>query len=418
MSEIHQDLAQVQEDWNVAFPELKANPALLTQHLPNTSPEQVDEALQTLASFLGKAQAPRGFKPVFDLAAAVLGNGLQNLRTAAQHLRGQSWQHFPSFVQALRESLSAVHVMVAFGEKDGARAFVAHLGGQLAESLALLDTARRELSTKQEQLDAASQLVAKFEAKAASIEKKEAEISQSEERIADFETTAKTSVAGITASLATATDQQTRTTKILEENEVLASKLTDALAKLSEIQIQTVKQQDLIKALLPKATDAGVSHAFGSRARGLNLTKSIWGGVFFASVAGLVLFAWWMLSNHGQASGEQLWQHVVYRIPLAAPLVWLGWFSAIQYGNSIRLQEDYAFKEATSKAFVGYRDYFENIAQSSGEEGAPDLVATLAAATIAITSKDPLRVLGKSDHDASPTRGLFAPLTKSRSASE
>jgi hypothetical protein len=418
MSEIPHDLALIQEDWNAAFPEISANPALLTQHLPNTSPAQLNEAVLTLANFLGKAHAPRGFKPVFDLAAAVLGNALQNLRTAAQHLRNQSWQHFPSFVQALREALSAVHVMVSFGEKEGARAVVANLGAQLAESLALLDTARRELSTKQEQLDAASHLVAKFEAKAASIEEKEEEIILSEERITELETSAKTSVAGITSSLTTATDQQKRTTKILEENEALATKLSEAQEKLAEIQTKTEKQQQLIEALLPKATDAGVSHAFGTRARGLTITKWIWGGVFFVSVAGLVGLACWLLSSHGQATGEQLWQHVVYRIPLAAPLVWLGWFSAIQYGNSIRLQEDYAFKEATSKAFVGYRDYFENIAHASGEGDATDLVATLAKATIEITSKDPLRVLGKSDHDASPTRGLFSPLTKPRSSSE
>ncbi len=42
-------------------------------------------------------------------------------------------------------------------------------------------------------------------------------------------------------------------------------------------------------------------------------------------------------------------------LPLLGPFIWLGWFSAVQYGYVSRVREDYAFKFAASMAFEGYK---------------------------------------------------------------
>ena len=38
-----------------------------------------------------------------------------------------------------------------------------------------------------------------------------------------------------------------------------------------------------------------------------------------------------------------------------SPLVWLGWYSARQYGFTVRLMEDYAYKYAVSVAYEGFK---------------------------------------------------------------
>src|SRR5258705_2208482 len=95
------------------------------------------------------------------------------------------------------------------------------------------------------------------------------------------------------------------------------------------------------------------------------------------------------------------------RLPCAAPLIWLGWFSAIQYGNTIRVQEDYAFKAATSKAFAGYKDHMEYMANVQLDE-ANSAMKLLAARTIEILAHEPLRIYQKPHKDVSPANFLLS----------
>ena len=128
------------------------------------------------------------------------------------------------------------------------------------------------------------------------------------------------------------------------------------------------------------------------------------GANFFASIVGLAAFAW-QIVHIPQANTEQIWTHVLHRLPLASPLIWLGWFSAIQYGNTLRVQEDYAFKEATSKAFEGYRSHMDHLASVDLKEG-NTAMTMLAAKTIEILAREPLRIYAKSERDVSPTHAL------------
>ena len=125
--------------------------------------------------------------------------------------------------------------------------------------------------------------------------------------------------------------------------------------------------------------------------------------VFIAALIGLSAFAYYLTTI--EAAPGEFWQQILYKIPLAAPLIWLGWFSAIQYGGIIRVQEDYAFKEATSKAFQGYRDHLEHLASVNLPE-AGTAMNLLAAKTIEILAHEPLRIYGKTEKDASPAHSL------------
>ena len=114
----------------------------------------------------------------------------------------------------------------------------------------------------------------------------------------------------------------------------------------------------------------------------------MWMTIFILTVLLLAVFAW-QIVHIPQANTEQIWTHVLHRLPLASPFIWLAWFSAIQYGNTLRVQEDYAFKEATSKAFEGYRSHMEHLASVDLKEG-NTAMTMLAAKTIEILSHEPL----------------------------
>ena len=121
--------------------------------------------------------------------------------------------------------------------------------------------------------------------------------------------------------------------------------------------------------------------------------------IFIGTTACLAYFAHDLLKV--AIDEKNIWTYLVFRITLAAPLVWLGWVSAVQYGNIVRVQEDYAFKEATSKAFQGYRDHMQHLATvNSDEEG--NAMRLLAVETIKILAREPLRIYGHTHGDASP----------------
>jgi hypothetical protein len=98
-------------------------------------------------------------------------------------------------------------------------------------------------------------------------------------------------------------------------------------------------------------------------------------------------------------------------------MIWLGWFSAIQYGNVLRLKEDYAFKEATSMAFAGYRDHMKHLSDVS-EPDAGTALNKLALVTISILGNDPLRLLQGQSSDVSPLDKITALLKKEQKPAE
>ena len=156
---------------------------------------------------------------------------------------------------------------------------------------------------------------------------------------------------------------------------------------------------------------------FAARGTQLEWTKWGWIVVFVTAVGVLAAFAWNLSKITALPSGITWSEYLVFRALLSAPLIWLGWFSAIQYGNVVRVQEDYAFKEATSKAFQGYRDHMEHLASVDDPATSTNALNLLAQRTIEILAREPLRIFGKADSDASPASGLLS-MWKNRNSGE
>ncbi len=304
--------------------------------------------------------------------------------------------------------LSSLHSMAVFASKDEIREVSVSLGGQLAEAIALMDTAQRELKNKLEVLNGANEVAKDTEAQVEKVNAFHNAAKDGSDAVGEIHTEAQTTLGQINKLATTITESEKEVSKLLEASNDLQDRIANQEVLLGKLHDKNAEQQKLIDDLLPKGASAGLAAAFGHRADKLEKTKWVWMGLFITSIIALALWAFKIVDKPVQPDLE-LWKIILQRLPLAAPFVWIGWFSAVQYGNTIRVQEDYAFKEATSKAFAGYRDHMEHMANVNLEE-ARTAMTLLAEKTVAILANEPLRIYNKAERDASPANGFLSSL--------
>lgn len=403
MEDIEEQVSKLVESWKRIYKTASAAPSAWQPHLPYTSLVILDEVLETVNYWLSRVRAPSGFSPGFHLAKSMAAVSLPSILASAKQLEASQYNHFPTFVSGLMNLLSALHTMAVFSPKSEADTAAADITAQLSQGLALLGTAQKELAEKAEQLKEKESLAESITEKHDEVVTLAEAAKKSVDAIAGNSTESSSALEEIKNYLKAAKEHGEEFDSLLKENKSLQSKLVAMTGELSSLQEESQKQQQTIQSILPKGASAGLAAAFAQRGAQLNLAKWIWMAVFVAAIAGLSYFAHDLTT--AKVETENLWKFVLYRIPLAAPLIWLGWFSAIQYGNIVRVQEDYAFKEATSKAFQGYRDHMEHLASVNLPE-ATTAMNLMAARTIEILAHEPLRIYGRTEKDASPAHGF------------
>lgn len=399
MDAIREQVSKLTESWGRTMDTAAATPAAWQPFLLNSSLAQVDEAVQTISHWLGRVRAPSGFAPGFHVARAVATVTLPGVTAAGQQLEAGQYNHFPTFLSGIVNLLNALHTMVVFSQKDTSVTAIADLSAELSQALALVATAQGELAAKAARLTEAAELADDIDTIHEDIKGKQEQCANSLKAIEGSKGDAEKALADAHDS----SEQVGDLSKELEEIVATSKKTEETLRTLTttaeELKQKCASQQQLIDSLLPKGASAGLAAAFAARTGMLEWTKWIWMVAFALSLVLLTAFAFY-LSRLSPPPGEY-WSYVLYRMTLAAPLVWLAWFSAIQYGNTVRVQEDYAFKEATSKAFQGYRDHMQHLASiDDGEAGSA--MSLMAQRTIEILAREPLRIFGRTHHDASP----------------
>ncbi len=180
------------------------------------------------------------------------------------------------------------------------------------------------------------------------------------------------------------------------EIETLVSSLADAEqrqgALLQEIQALRQKAAEALEA----ASRRGLAQSFFERAEKLTKTRRAWAFGFFFGLAFMAIIEF--LAVRSFKSYPVLVGHAL----LGAPFVWWTWFAARQYGQTAKIQEDYAFKNAAALAFNGYRR------EVSDDE---EMVKLLRQVSISAFGENPARMFAKSD-PGSPTHDLAVNLTQ------
>jgi len=176
----------------------------------------------------------------------------------------------------------------------------------------------------------------------------------------------------------------------------LKSDLEAAQAKQESIFGEFAKYRETVNGLIGDASRTGMAASFKMRGDALNTPTRIWAGVFVISIialAGLGLIYLRPIIRTGDLS------QILSRLILTAPLIWLGWFSAKQYGYNTRLREDYAFKEAAAMSFEGYK--------REAKEVSPEMLNNLMEASIKNLSDNPIRIYSGSNNHASPMHEML-----------
>ncbi|MCK9205161.1 MAG: hypothetical protein M0P58_12110 [Bacteroidales bacterium] len=135
--------------------------------------------------------------------------------------------------------------------------------------------------------------------------------------------------------------------------------IKDFLEKQAKINKQNEDQQEEIRKTIEDSNRLGMAGSFKKRKDELTWPLRFWTFATIITLLGLIAVAFYILAPMLKGNFELKALYV--KIPIFASCVWLGWFCAKQYGFTIRIREDYAFKYAVSMAFEGYKNETKEI---------------------------------------------------------
>ena len=161
--------------------------------------------------------------------------------------------------------------------------------------------------------------------------------------------------------------------------------------------------RDTIDGLLGDANRTGMAASFTEQKKDLKYPIISWLVLFSISIVGLV---WIGVKYLAPLLESKNWEQIPFRLSLTAPFIWLGWFSAKQYGYTSRLREDYAYKEASAKAFEGYKREIGTLN--------PELLKNLLDTAIKNLGENPIRIYSGHENHASPLNEILERLLKDK----
>lgn len=404
MNSIRDQLSKLTENWSSVFEVIKTNPQIAQPHLDTISIEQINEVVDTVNNILEQVRSPKGFRPGFDVAKSVATTALSSANVSLENLRQGAYGHFPAFILGLNQAASALYTCLLRSEINNP---IEQIGYELAEKIALIKTAEQELSKKLDLLKATETIAETINSFYQDLQKAPEQAKVFLKDIEEQSALAVSANNNISSFEESYKNLNEASGKLYKDIQTSLAEVSSQRSEINDIIISSKKQEAIINGLLPRAASAGLASAFSQRVKEMQISKIIWAIAFFLSIAGL-LFIGVIIIRDTSASGLSnlnVFTLMIRRFPILGPLIWLGWFSAVQYGNSLRVQEDYAFKEATSKAFAGYRDHMEHL-NTVNIDDSKNALTLLSEKTIEILSHEPLRVFKGTHRDATPTQGV------------
>ncbi len=176
--------------------------------------------------------------------------------------------------------------------------------------------------------------------------------------------------------------------------------------KLGKLLLTAGKLSKRVENLLPGAASAGLAHAFRERKEVFLWPKRTWAVLLAATLLGMFAAVFFdplrpqlAAPSFGAVAG-----YLFSRFPFAVPIVWLAWYAARRHSQALRLEEDYAHKEALSRSFEGYKN---QIAELEVGETHKAQTLNLIQKTLDALSADPGRVYRERNEDGTPFSSIF-----------
>lgn len=169
--------------------------------------------------------------------------------------------------------------------------------------------------------------------------------------------------------------------------------ILDYRATLDEFSKEFRALNDRVEGLLPHTAVASLASAFRLQKERFGKPQRNWLIAFSASIVLLVLLAapsfYYATVGTVPDSWGVMFRGLALRLPILVPVVWFAIYSGKNYMLSVRIEEDYAYKEAVSVAFQGYAREMQKI---DGPGGVLSPVATLCNNVLRAIAEPPGRI--------------------------
>jgi predicted component of type VI protein secretion system len=223
--------------------------------------------------------------------------------------------------------------------------------------------------------------------------------------------TAKASVdsnAAIVETLCRQCDEHAMAAKKLADiADVTHQKISEYEARLAELEVTANERLKTIEGLLPGAASAGLASAFNQRRMHFTMPQRFWHTVFIISLSGLLGVAAWEFKSSAAPDTAPTWEKIelsiLHRLPFALPLIWLAIHASHRAALSQRVEEDYAFKEAVSRSFEGYR---REMAELEGKAAPESALSLLCTGVLSVITNPPGRIYEKQKLNQTPLTAL------------
>ncbi len=179
---------------------------------------------------------------------------------------------------------------------------------------------------------------------------------------------------------------------------------------------------DKIESLLPGATSAGLASAYHDLKHSFDEPIKNYSKLFYCSISFLMLVSfvsitqelgWFFIKFVDVTDLSKLFSNILYKLPLILPVLWLTLFASKRRSETLRLQQEYAHKEALAKSYQSFKTQIEALGQSD-----PELMKKLLNSAIDAVSKNASDTLDKKHGDKTPVHegvdGLIASMEKVR----
>lgn len=298
----------------------------------------------------------------------------------------------------------------------------------IAEAKAVIDKAALSSKTAGDQCVASLSVIEKAQTDVAAALK---EVNSGTAAIAQAKTNSDAAFTAIQALQTQSTEVASKAStdgttiaKIESESKTYQSSLSKIVTEAAEAQKNVNEYEDKlvklikdfselnkkIEGLLPNATSAGLASAFRNQQERFKKPQKNWLYTFVTSIVILLIIGGIGLpSLQANDSWDAILRHLMIRLPLIVPLVWIGIYAGRNYMLALRVEEEYAFKEAVSTSFEGYKREMTEISASGNNETRPLIV--LCENVLMTLAQRPGRIYEGRHEDItplSPVKGFFS----------
>ncbi|SRR5581483_3891469 len=268
-------------------------------------------------------------------------------------------------------------------------------GERLQETEKSRDAAEGVLREAKEFRDAAAEARTKAETSQATAVQSSKDANKLVAEITTEHAAATKSAQEVATAAGSAKTDREKLSKVLEhitKSDAIAgaheARVTELSTKLESLLVK-------VESLLPGATSASLATAFNKQKSRFKDSQRRWIWTFVVCILCLVgisapSFFRATFGDMAAFNWEAILRGLTARLPIAVPLIWLAIYAGRNYMLSLRIEEDYAYKEAISIAFEGYKREMALI--TAGDASNPSPLTTLCTNVLKAVAERPGRI--------------------------